>query len=217
MLSSQDDSHNSTNEIITVRRNRTCRKRRISWRAREIERRGSLGGRGTHTRGLATRGRKIEQGRVEKHRFLGGCSRTAMTRELTCFVAPIPGRRVSGRTGKKTFTISAHSKPAGRSSSSTILSHCELARELLTSQYLQRRSRVKKVSSPGTVPSVREFLFFLCKRDNESRKKSKTFFFEIYFKQIVPSRPFLGSRARPRCLFLRGGSRPDERGRSARG
>lgn len=58
--------------------------------------------------------------------------------KLTCLSRRLSGgrqvRREQGR-GKKTFTTSAHSKPAGRSSSFPC--HCKLPRELSTSQYLR--------------------------------------------------------------------------------
>lgn len=115
------------------------------------------------------------------------------------FVAPIPRRQVRRtRTGKKTFTTSAHSKPAGWSSS--ILSHCKLSRELLTSQYLQRR--VKKSSSP---PSTFSFVVRISFRF--VKKKEKPLFFSKYTlnKLFLLSRPFSRlARAAPVPLFAFG-------------
>lgn len=104
-----------------------------------------------------------------------------------------------------------------------------LARALnITVSVVNVESRLKRKSSPGTFTLVfREVSFFFYPRFffffRRKRKKPKTkeetllfgFIFSKYILFLNKSFPFLsspfsrGSRARPRCLFLRGGSRPE--------
>lgn len=148
---------------------------------------------------------------------------------VNLFVAPIPRRQVRRtRTGRK----DVHNIGALEAGRLTILfdplSLQALARAFNITVSTTSSRVVKKSSPRHPFVFLRRETFLKIFLLNRKKKEKRTelffllyiyiFVLNIYVKQIVPFLVlFVGSRARPRCLFLRGGSRPDERGRSARG